>query len=346
LSSTPANGAIDIGNGTGFTRTTLTAGSNISITNGAGSITIAATGGGGLIWSGVPAAYNSAATAGAGSLAYDSNYLYIYNGTKWLTIPQMQTSTGNGTGWMAGPWTYFGTANGSSNNITTSSQGTNAYFSMSRSSSGNTITLPTYSSGLGNSGTGYQTAHYTFSTQYVNTAVQGYQVVGASGGTLINLSNSVSPYINSAFQSTSVVFDPNQNAYQITSDVKGRWVNLTSTLGSLTNLASTGSPSISWRCDLTEVQLQAAISGNLTASSSVSAGGTFSFTMTVGVAPIRAMAVPCYFINASTVAVAAIGAVLLTAGSTTATLTATALQSVASGQALTLYINGSYPINY
>lgn len=47
LTTTPVNGAIDIGNGTGFTRTTLTAGSGISITNGAGSITIAATGGGG-----------------------------------------------------------------------------------------------------------------------------------------------------------------------------------------------------------------------------------------------------------------------------------------------------------
>jgi len=46
LTSTPANGAVDIGNGTGFTRTTLTAGSGISITNGAGSISIAATGGG------------------------------------------------------------------------------------------------------------------------------------------------------------------------------------------------------------------------------------------------------------------------------------------------------------
>jgi len=44
LSSAPANGAVDIGNGTGFTRTTLTAGSGISVTNGAGSITIAATG--------------------------------------------------------------------------------------------------------------------------------------------------------------------------------------------------------------------------------------------------------------------------------------------------------------
>ena len=44
LSSTPANGALDIGNGAGFTRTTLTAGTAIGITNAAGSITINNTG--------------------------------------------------------------------------------------------------------------------------------------------------------------------------------------------------------------------------------------------------------------------------------------------------------------
>jgi hypothetical protein len=47
LTTTPANGALDIGNGTGFTRTTLTAGTGISVTNASGSITIASTGGGG-----------------------------------------------------------------------------------------------------------------------------------------------------------------------------------------------------------------------------------------------------------------------------------------------------------
>jgi hypothetical protein len=49
LTSVPSNGQIDIGNGTGFTRTTLTAGSNIVITNSAGSITIASTGGSGSV---------------------------------------------------------------------------------------------------------------------------------------------------------------------------------------------------------------------------------------------------------------------------------------------------------
>ena len=45
LTTAPANGALDIGNGTGFTRTTLTAGSNVAITNASGAITIAASGG-------------------------------------------------------------------------------------------------------------------------------------------------------------------------------------------------------------------------------------------------------------------------------------------------------------
>jgi hypothetical protein len=40
LSSTPTNGALDIGNGTGFTRATLTAGTGITITNGSGAVTI------------------------------------------------------------------------------------------------------------------------------------------------------------------------------------------------------------------------------------------------------------------------------------------------------------------
>jgi len=47
LASTPTNGQLLIGNGTGFSYATLTAGSNITITNSAGGITIASTGGGG-----------------------------------------------------------------------------------------------------------------------------------------------------------------------------------------------------------------------------------------------------------------------------------------------------------
>ena len=51
LSTTPANGALDIGDGTGFTRTTLTAGSGVSISNTSGAISISATGTGGTVTS-------------------------------------------------------------------------------------------------------------------------------------------------------------------------------------------------------------------------------------------------------------------------------------------------------
>lgn len=44
LSTTPTNGQLDIGNGTGFTRAALTQGTGISVTNGAGSITVANSG--------------------------------------------------------------------------------------------------------------------------------------------------------------------------------------------------------------------------------------------------------------------------------------------------------------
>lgn len=47
ITSTPSNGQLLIGNGTGYTAATLTAGSNITITNSSGGITIASSGGGG-----------------------------------------------------------------------------------------------------------------------------------------------------------------------------------------------------------------------------------------------------------------------------------------------------------
>jgi hypothetical protein len=45
LTATPSNGQIPIGNGSGYSLATLTAGTNISISNGAGSVTINATAG-------------------------------------------------------------------------------------------------------------------------------------------------------------------------------------------------------------------------------------------------------------------------------------------------------------
>jgi hypothetical protein len=51
VTTTPANGALLIGNGSGYSSSTLTAGSGVTITNASGSITIAASGGGGGVTS-------------------------------------------------------------------------------------------------------------------------------------------------------------------------------------------------------------------------------------------------------------------------------------------------------
>ena len=83
LSSTPTNGQLNIGNGSGFTRAALTAGRDISITNGAGSITInrssydvnilmVAGGGGG---GGCNNAAGSGGGGGAGGVIYASAFV-------------------------------------------------------------------------------------------------------------------------------------------------------------------------------------------------------------------------------------------------------------------------------
>jgi hypothetical protein len=76
LTSTPTNGQLDIGNGTGFTRAALTAGTGITVTNGAGSISIAATSTGTV----TSIATNNGLTGGtittSGTIGID-----IYNGT-------------------------------------------------------------------------------------------------------------------------------------------------------------------------------------------------------------------------------------------------------------------------
>lgn len=99
LSAAPANGQIDIGNGTGFTRTTLTAGTGITVTNGAGSILIAASGGGsvgldhGFLLSNDGTTPNTVLDIAAGSRP-DSTFTVQITGTAF-------TKTTGGT-WVAG----------------------------------------------------------------------------------------------------------------------------------------------------------------------------------------------------------------------------------------------------
>jgi hypothetical protein len=89
LSSTPANGALDIGNGTGFTRTTLTAGSNVTITNSAGGITIAAAGA-------TPAGSNTQVQFNSGGTAFGASANLTFDGSQ-LTINGITAGRGAGS---------------------------------------------------------------------------------------------------------------------------------------------------------------------------------------------------------------------------------------------------------
>lgn len=68
-----ANGQLLIGNASGFSLATLTAGAGISITNGAGSITIAATGGGGAGTTSFPLTVNNGGAGTASAFTFDGS---------------------------------------------------------------------------------------------------------------------------------------------------------------------------------------------------------------------------------------------------------------------------------
>lgn len=73
---TPSNGELLIGNGSGLTRSTLTAGTGISVTNATGSITIAASGGG------LPAVVVTASTA----ITAAANFHYVLTAGTAATV--------------------------------------------------------------------------------------------------------------------------------------------------------------------------------------------------------------------------------------------------------------------
>ena len=147
-SSTPTNGQLLIGNGSGYTLSTLTAGSGVSITNSAGSITLSATGLGGT----VTAVTATGPLASSGGTTPD---ISIANSTGTGSVVLDQGATISSATITAGVSASITTITGTSANITTVS-GTTARFSsaaitqLSGTSAGITTvsgTTTTFSSG-------------------------------------------------------------------------------------------------------------------------------------------------------------------------------------------------------
>lgn len=96
LTSTPANGQIDIGNGTGFTRATLTAGTGVSVTNGAGSVTIANTGVTSVTGT-APVVSSGGATPAISMAAATTSVNGYLTSTDWNTFNNKTSNTGTVT---------------------------------------------------------------------------------------------------------------------------------------------------------------------------------------------------------------------------------------------------------
>ena len=98
LTTTPANGALDIGNGTGFTRTTLTAGTGVTITNASGAITINATGSGGTVTSVTASAPLASSGGTTPNISFTGTLDVSNGGTGQTSYTDGQLLIGNTTG--------------------------------------------------------------------------------------------------------------------------------------------------------------------------------------------------------------------------------------------------------
>jgi hypothetical protein len=183
LTSTPANGALDIGNGTGFTRTTLTQGTGITITNGAGSISIA-NAGVTTFSAGTTGLTPSSATSGAVTLA---GTLAVANGGTGVT-----TSTGTGSVVLSTSPTLVTPVLGTPTSVTLTN-GTGLPLTT-----GVTGTLPVANGGTGvtaSTGANSVALRDANANLTVNSLFEGFTNVAAAGTTTTLTAASVPTYV-------------------------------------------------------------------------------------------------------------------------------------------------------
>ena len=219
ITSTPANGQLLIGNGSGYSLSTLTAGSNVTITNTAGGITIAATGGGG---GGSPAGsntqvqYNNSGSFGAspnftysgttlGIIGASGNVSTVINGGG-LTLTNNLTGFGNQTTIYSG----LGLSSGGFGYIIYTNSGANAFifnpsgsFVSPKDGAFNNVTVGIGGGGIAtNTVLGYQASINSNSSSGGNTAV-GYKALTNSSSANCNTAVGYQAALNST---TNVLF--------------------------------------------------------------------------------------------------------------------------------------------
>jgi len=195
LTSTPANGALDIGNGSGFTRTTLSAGTGISITNASGAITVTNTSpsSGGTVTSvtGTAPVVSSGGNTPAISMAAASTSANGYlTSTDWNTFNGKQAAGSYVTvgGALGTPSSgvatnLTGTASGLSigGNAATATNATNA--TTAASCSGNAATATSPQSGgtfITSSNIGSQSVNFATSATSATTATNATNATNAT----------------------------------------------------------------------------------------------------------------------------------------------------------------------
>ena len=242
LTSTPSNGQLLIGNGTGYTAATLTAGSNVTITNSSGGITIAASGGGGgsgtvtSVGMTVPSflSVSGSPVTTSGTLAVtlattpSNGQLLIGNGTGYSTA---NLTAGSGINITNSSGGITIAATGGTGTVTSVGVSVPSGLSVSGSpvTTSGTIAITTSLSGvLKGTGSGFTAA--TAGTDYVSpstastfTALQTF--TGSTTNLASVLTNAAEPITVSATAATGTInFDvTTQSIIYYTANATGNW---------------------------------------------------------------------------------------------------------------------------
>ena len=241
--ATPTNGQLLIGNGSGYTLSTLTAGSGVSITNSAGSITLTATGSGGTV-------VEVKATSPLASSGGTSPTISIANSTGTGSVVLDQGATISSATITAGVSAAITTITGTSANITTVT-GTTAGFS-----SANITQLSGTSAGI-------TTVTGTTTTFSSGTITQ----FGATSATVTTISGTNATYSNGSFTSatvtavsgttatyTSATITTLKSTSATIDTIKGTSASITTITGSLVGNASTATSATSASTSTTQAK--------------------------------------------------------------------------------------------